>query len=227
MALCEKTRNDIRSSLNTLQFLSSRTERITNKLINELTIGHKDYEKSIYEIMNEIFFTTPNNKKSLVNLENSSKFTLIQNMCQNCDTDKLFQALFENFLNVKFRDNNFQAVTKANEWLMYCDTFNKQVREKQDYFLYRYIMYMPVAFYKFFSTSSAPNPKNRLKYPHVFFENLCKLNKNTEILKHFQADMSPTVRVWYNSAKFNVIDLLPFFNDILQPNLRTVIYSLN
>ena len=223
VALCEKTRNDIRSSLNTLQFLSSRTERITSKLINELTIGHKDCEKSIYEIMNEIFFTTPNNKKSLVNIENSSKFTLIQNMCQNCDTDKLFQALFENFLNVKFRDNNFQSVAKANEWLMYCDTFNKQVREKQDYFLYRYMMYMPVAFYKLFSTSSAPNPKNRLKYPHVFFENLCKLNKNTEILKHFQADMSPVVRVWYNSVKFNVIDLLPFFNDILQPNLRTVI----
>ena len=63
VALCEKTRNDIRSSLNTLQFLSKRTSRITAKLINELSIGHKDYEKSIYEIMNEIFFTTLNNKK--------------------------------------------------------------------------------------------------------------------------------------------------------------------
>lgn len=28
------------------------------KLINELTIGHKDYEKSIFDIMNEIFFVT-------------------------------------------------------------------------------------------------------------------------------------------------------------------------
>lgn len=110
VALCDKTRNDIRSSLNTLQFLSSRTDRITAKLINELTIGHKDYERSIYEIMNEIFFTTINNKKSLVNIEQSSKFSLIHNMCQNCDNDKLFQALYENYLNVKFRDNNFQAV---------------------------------------------------------------------------------------------------------------------
>ena len=56
MALCEKTRNDIRSCLNTLQFLSKRTDRITSKLINEVTIGHKDYEKSIFDIMNEIFF---------------------------------------------------------------------------------------------------------------------------------------------------------------------------
>jgi hypothetical protein len=67
VALCEMTRNDIRSSLNTLQFLSSRSMRITSKLINELTIGHKDYEKSIYEIMNEVFFTMTHAKKSLVN----------------------------------------------------------------------------------------------------------------------------------------------------------------
>lgn len=58
IALCDKTRNDIRSCLNTLQFLSKRTDRITSKLIGELTIGHKDYEKSIFDIMNEIFFVT-------------------------------------------------------------------------------------------------------------------------------------------------------------------------
>jgi len=138
VALCDKTRNDIRSSLNTLQFLSSRSDRISTKLINELTIGLKDYEKNIYEIMNEIFFTTLNNKKSLVNMEQNSKFTLIYNMCQNCDMEKLFQALYENYLSIKFRDNNFQSVKKSNEWLMYCDTLNKQVREKQDFFLYRY-----------------------------------------------------------------------------------------
>lgn len=113
-------------------------------------------------------------------------------------------------------------VQKANEWLMYCDTFNRQVRAKQDFFLMRYQTYMPPLFYKLFSTSAAPNPKNRLKYPHVFFENMVKLKKNTEILTHFHTDMSPLVRVCYNSVRFTVIDLLPFLNDILQPNLRSV-----
>lgn len=226
VALCEKTRNDIRSSLNTLQFLSSRSENINAKLINELTIGHKDSEKSIYEIMNEIFFTTKNNKKSLVNVEQISKFNMIYTMCQNTDFDKLFQALYENYLNVKFRDNNFESVNKANEWLMFSDRMNKQIHERQEYFLYRYKIYMPALFYKLFSTSSAPDPKNRLKYPHMFFENMCKLNKNTEILKHFQADMSPLVRVNFNSMRYTITDLLPFLNDILQPNLRSVALQL-
>lgn len=105
---------------------------------------------------------------------------------------------------------------------MFCDTLHKQVRQKQDFYLYRYQGYLPALFYKLFSTSSAPDPKNRLKYPHAQYENMVKTNKNTGILKHFQADMSPLVRVAFNSFKYIVIDLLPFFNDILQPNLRSV-----
>lgn len=56
IALCDKTNNDIRSSMNTLQFLSKRTNRITAKIINELNIGQKDVEKGIFTIMSEIFF---------------------------------------------------------------------------------------------------------------------------------------------------------------------------
>lgn len=56
IALCNKTTNDIRSCLNTLQFLSKRTERITAKVINQLNVGQKDQEKGIFSIMNEIFF---------------------------------------------------------------------------------------------------------------------------------------------------------------------------
>lgn len=56
IALCDKTSNDIRSCLNTMQFLAKQTNKITFKLINELTIGQKDIEKNIFAIMNEIFF---------------------------------------------------------------------------------------------------------------------------------------------------------------------------
>jgi chromosome transmission fidelity protein 18 len=63
MALADKTGNDIRSSLNTLQFLSKRTKRITSKVIKELNIGQKDMEKGIFTIMNEIFFKKFENKR--------------------------------------------------------------------------------------------------------------------------------------------------------------------
>ena len=58
---------------------------------------------------------------------------------------------------------------------------------------------------------------------------MVKLNKNADILKHFISDMSPIARVAYNSNRLAITDLLPFLNDIIQPNLRTVSiqYSLN
>ena len=55
VALCDKTGNDIRSSMNTLQFLSKRGSKITAKMISQLNIGQKDQEKSLFTIMNEIF----------------------------------------------------------------------------------------------------------------------------------------------------------------------------
>jgi hypothetical protein len=51
---------------------------------------------------------------------------------------------------------------------------------------------------------------------------MVKLNKNADILKHFISDMSPIARVAYNSNRLAITDLLPFLNDIIQPNLRTV-----
>ena len=55
IALCNKTNNDIRSSINTLQFLSKKGNNITAKMINHLNIGQKDYEKGFFTIINEIF----------------------------------------------------------------------------------------------------------------------------------------------------------------------------
>jgi chromosome transmission fidelity protein 18 len=62
IALCDKTSNDIRSCLNTLQFLSKREDKITSKMINELSIGQKDHEKGLFTIMNEIFYKKTSKK---------------------------------------------------------------------------------------------------------------------------------------------------------------------
>lgn len=62
IALCTKTNNDIRSSINTLQFLSKKTNSITARMINQLNIGQKDYEKGFFTIINEIFLKKENKR---------------------------------------------------------------------------------------------------------------------------------------------------------------------
>ncbi len=63
VALSDKSSQDIRSCLNTLQFLSKTTTRINAQMINQLNIGQKDYEKGIFTILGEIFYLANYKKK--------------------------------------------------------------------------------------------------------------------------------------------------------------------
>jgi chromosome transmission fidelity protein 18 len=219
MALCEKTGNDIRSSINTLQFLSKRTKRIDTKLIQKLSIGQKDTEKGFYTIMNEIF-----SKKMTKSLDGNKFFTIIS-MCQNCDLQKMLQGLYENLLQLRYRDNHFELVEKANEWFMFTDAQSTLSRHQQDFSLLKYQIYLPTLFHVYSSSVSlAQNQK--FKYPMVQYENFVKFNKNLKIQTQFLSEMLPSVRTAYNSAMFVIIDLIPFLNQILQPNIRPVAIQL-
>lgn len=185
IALCDKTNNDIRSCLNTLQFLSKQNQRLTAKMVNQLNVGQKDYEKNLFSVMNDIFFMDSSVKKlvgqasapaskfkdttALGNEELAgNRFSHILQASQNVDLDKLSEALYENYLTLKFRDSNFETVMKANDWYMFSDKLQKQVKENQDYTLYGYQRYLPIFFHLSLSNSSTQT--KRFKYPTMFSE---------------------------------------------------------
>ena len=58
---------------------------------------------------------------------------------------------------------------KSNEWLMFSDSLNLIMKERQEYMLYNYQKYMPVLFYTLFSTVNQQKSR-KLKYPHVQYE---------------------------------------------------------
>ncbi|XP_038618561.1 chromosome transmission fidelity protein 18 homolog isoform X2 [Tachyglossus aculeatus] len=56
MALCEKTENDIRSCINTLQFLHGRGKReLSVRMLRTLNVGLKDQKKGLFSLWQEIF----------------------------------------------------------------------------------------------------------------------------------------------------------------------------
>lgn len=118
VALSDKSSQDIRSCLNTLQFLSKTTTRINAQMINQLNIGQKDYEKGIFTILGEIFYLA-NYKKNLSkngaasSLLNKSSYMV--SLCNNCDIDRLLQALHENYLSIRTRDGNFESIIAATD----------------------------------------------------------------------------------------------------------------
>ncbi|XP_073698781.1 chromosome transmission fidelity protein 18 homolog [Garra rufa] len=69
MALCEKTDNDIRSCINTLQFLHSRGQKqLDQRSVNSVSVGLKDQNKGLFSVWQEIF-QLPRLKRVVVLLE--------------------------------------------------------------------------------------------------------------------------------------------------------------
>ncbi len=58
------------------------------------------------------------------------------------------------------------------------------------------------------------------------FQNYLKTSKNTKIIINFLSEMSPQERLTCNSNRQIVMDLVPFLNLILQPNIRPVAVQL-
>jgi chromosome transmission fidelity protein 18 len=69
VTLCEKADCDVRTCLNTLQFLKSnsggnRKFKISTEVIKEAPVGHKDCQKSLFSIWHDIFYVPPSKKNS-------------------------------------------------------------------------------------------------------------------------------------------------------------------
>ena len=55
LALCEKTDNDIRACLSTLQFFKSKGKELRSSDVQKANIGQKDVQKSQFSVWKEIF----------------------------------------------------------------------------------------------------------------------------------------------------------------------------
>ncbi|NXK51855.1 CTF18 protein, partial [Chauna torquata] len=187
LALCEKTENDIRSCINTLQFLHGRGQKELNvQMVQTMKIGLKDQNKGLFSIWQEIFQlprvqrhrigmdpTLPNqllaDEDNLSHLggkaglnASSHRFHRVLHLASSSgEQEKLAQGLYDNFLNMKLRDSSFGSVCLALEWLGFSDMLSRAVLHGQSFQLMRYLPFLPVAFHLLFAATSIP----RLAYP--------------------------------------------------------------
>ena len=130
-ALAEKSENDIRSCLSTLQFFKSKGTKMSAVDVYKTFVGQKDSTKSHFSVWQDLFQTPRQlNKRKFVDAATSSrdfdksdmKRTQIQQILrtvQACgDYRKLQEGVFENYLDVKFKDSRFQTVNRGLQWFV-------------------------------------------------------------------------------------------------------------
>ncbi|XP_047658736.1 chromosome transmission fidelity protein 18 homolog [Tachysurus fulvidraco] len=230
MALCEKTDNDIRSCINTLQFLHSRGQRqLDLRVVNSMSIGLKDQNKGLFSVWQEIFQLPRTKRKRFgadplggfeeAGLKDSSQRLqhILHLASSTGEHEKLTQGLHDNFLSMKLKDPSLSGVCSGLDWLCFSDLVNECVLHGQNYSLMRYQPFLPAAFHHLFAANSVP----RISYPNSHYEGLMKTQHTKNALVAMLAEIPPSIRsrVCQNNL---CLDLLSLLLELICPKLRPV-----
>uniref|UniRef100_A0A5F8GT18 Chromosome transmission fidelity protein 18 homolog n=1 Tax=Monodelphis domestica TaxID=13616 RepID=A0A5F8GT18_MONDO len=241
MMLCEKTENDIRSCINTLQFLYGQGQKeLSSRMVQTMSIGLKDQKKGLFSIWQEIF-QLPKIQRQRIGQDlflpdqalldgdsgprgrgplhtSSQRFHHILHITTSTgDHEKVAQGLYDNFLNMKLKDSTLNSVCTAMDWLIFEDILDQAVRHGQNFQLMRYFPFLPVAFHLLFAANSVP----RISYPNSQHEALNKTNQTQNLIMSLVSGVTPAARS-RAAPQSLILEALCLLLDIISPKLRPV-----
>ncbi|TRY77674.1 hypothetical protein DNTS_017957 [Danionella cerebrum] len=230
MALCEKTDNDIRSCINTLQFLHGRGQKqLDQRTVSSMCVGLKDHNKGLFSVWQEIF-QLPRQKRKRIGgdyyggydevgpKDGAQHLQHILHLVSSAgEHEKLTQGLYDNFLSMKLKDPGMLAVCTGLDWLCFSDLLNECVLHGQNYSLMRYFPFLPAAFHHLYAATSVP----RINYPHSHYEAFTKTQHIKNALLTMLNDIPAAIqnRLCISSL---CLDILSLLLELISPKLRPV-----
>ncbi|XP_028314808.1 chromosome transmission fidelity protein 18 homolog isoform X2 [Gouania willdenowi] len=226
MSLCEKTDNDIRSCINTLQFFHSRGHKqLDTKTVLSVSVGQKDQNKGLFHLWQEIFQLPRTKRKriseDLVQASSAGGAQRFQNILDLASSsgeyEKVSQGLYDNFLSMRVRDPNLQIVCEALDWLSFSDRLNQVILQNQNFSLMKYLPFLSVTFHFLFAHAHVP----RISYPHSHHEAFSRLLSCRNAVSTMLADIPACIRTRISHLSLT-LDVLTLLLDIICPKLRPV-----
>nr|XP_058141545.1 chromosome transmission fidelity protein 18 homolog [Dasypus novemcinctus] len=186
-ALCEKTGNDIRACVNTLQFLHGQGRRgLSLGTVRTAHVGLKDQRRGLFSVWQEVF-QLPRAQRwrggqdpaqpahmflggdgdggagphpSEPPTVASQRFYHVLHVASSTgEHEKLVQGLYDNFLRLRLREPGLGVVCTALDWLAFDDVLARAAHRGQSFQLLRYPVFVPVAFHVLLASSHAPRPR--------------------------------------------------------------------
>ncbi|KAI9143128.1 P-loop containing nucleoside triphosphate hydrolase protein [Paraphysoderma sedebokerense] len=232
--LCEVTDGDLRTCLNTLQFIRRKSTEFNISSLSNLNIGLKDSTKGLFTIWGEIF-QLPNGKKRrneiLVkkndqegDVENESGRFIqrIVNLVQTCgEYDRLINGCFENYPLIRFHDLGLQKINTGLDWILYYDTLHSKSFSAgggggNGMILNQYLPYCFAMFHKVWSSGYKPY----LEFPRTDYEAFVEHRNNQNILTSFYNHIPPITRNRFTKDSL-VLELLSYLARIVTPNIKS------
>ncbi|XP_007979003.3 chromosome transmission fidelity protein 18 homolog isoform X1 [Chlorocebus sabaeus] len=237
-ALCEKTDNDIRACINTLQFLYSRGQReLSVRDVQATRVGLKDQRRGLFSVWQEVFQLPRAQRRRMGQdpalpadtlllgdgdagspTSASQRFYRVLHAAASAgEHEKVVQGLFDNFLRLRLRDSSLGAVCAALDWLAFDDLLAGAAHHSQSFQLLRYPPFLPVAFHVLFASSRTP----RITFPSSQQEAQNRMSQMRNLIQTLVSGIAPAARSRATPQAL-LLDALCLLLDILAPKLRPV-----
>jgi chromosome transmission fidelity protein 18 len=227
-ALCDKADNDIRSCLNTLQFLKRRMTEITVSAVQSASIGQKDTQKNLFTLWKDIFQLPTVKKQSMIlrrsqkEISKSDRFLyILYNVMSVGVVDKVLQGVFENYPSMRYRDPSMKMTSNVLEWMAFQDVVDRIMMSTQNYTLMPYLPFASVAAHIYLASSA----NAKVHYPHQQYEVIQNIQRSNNIIESLFSDMPPKTRNFMTKRNLTV-EILPLVVETLSPTLRPVSVQL-
>ncbi|XP_030890168.1 chromosome transmission fidelity protein 18 homolog [Leptonychotes weddellii] len=245
-ALCEKTDNDIRACINTLQFLHGRGRReLSVQAVQATRVGLKDQRKGLFSVWQEVFQLPraqrqrwgqdpalplhmlplhdghlgvgPRAAEAPLTTASQRFYHILHVAASAGEHEKVVQGLFDNFLRLRLRDSSLGTVCAALDWLAFDDLLSRAAHHGQTFQLLRYLPFLPAAFHLLFASSHVP----RIAFPSSQQEAQNRTSRTQNLIQTLVAGIAPATRS-RAAPQALILDALCLILDILAPKLRPV-----
>ena len=210
-----------RSCLSTLQFFKKQSRTLRTTDVAAVSVGTKDSHKSAFKVLDDIFVIPRGDNETQSKQKLSTvgeRYKKILATIQSCgEYERVVQGVFENYVNMKFKDLRLENVTKSLDWVTSFDLMQQEIRHSQIYSLMAYLPFTLVLAHLSFASTI----KQRVEARSQAVEVSQRLEQSRGVLTSLVAEMSPTARA-YCSTPALVRELLPAILAVVQPALRPV-----
>ncbi|GAA5925020.1 Ctf18p [Sporobolomyces koalae] len=214
--LVDTAEGDLRSCLNTLQFIKRRGDVVDEQAIRSTSLGMKDTGTSSIQVLDRLF-KKPSRKKGVAT-DDKYVARIVRDVQTSGEYEKIAQGCFENYLLARDTDNeSFSRLSDALDWLHFFDRLDDKLRADRDYELLGYVPYSFVPWYPLFS-SQTPNP---VELPKTDYEMYLQRTAHEEIANAFSLNLPFALKNAFTGTTV-VSELLPLFNRIVAPDLKPV-----
>ncbi len=217
--LAERAECDIRSCLNTLQFLSKKQKVVRQMDLSGLGVGQKDMTKGAFQVWGELL----QKKKGAsiigkVNENDAQRSTRLYNMLLDFgDSELVLSGVHESLPGLRFFDIGLQRTTQVLSNLEDADAFMRCCQRSGDYSL---LKYLPAPTLQVSGIVAGPE-RPTITWPRVGGEVRRRTASNEGLMHQWLLGMDPSTYAALGSRAVTA-DLLPLLPALTTPALRPV-----